>query len=296
MFTLLFAFTAYLYHNNTILLTALISGILIDTLFHLFFKKRFYDIKEENKNLRNQIIQLDNAINTQQRTLSYQIRMQVMGSMLGHLAHQWRQPLCAITTLSSSLSLYQEQGTLKESELNTTLKSIGTHACELSQTIDNFRILFHPKKEKEVFLLNEAFYCVYDLLKLDFQSHTIVLDVELEKIHVVGHKDIYMQIFMHLLQYLCTKLVLSKKKRKLICVKMYTKEHQNYLHFVSNQGEVSCDILHDLFTNTIYNQPLYITKTLINKELKGDIRANMLSFEHKHTSQKGIEFQISVTI
>ncbi len=61
-----------------------------------------------------------------------------MGEMVGMIAHQWRQPLNAISAAVIKVNVLNEIGTLTSEELNATFKFIQDMTQKMSVTISDF--------------------------------------------------------------------------------------------------------------------------------------------------------------
>jgi len=96
-------------------------------------------------------------IQQKERLLIQQSRMAQMGEMLSMIAHQWRQPLGAIssaifgiqTKLATGKYDHEESNEKLYKYLNTKHKRINEYVQFLSTTIDDFRNFFKPNKKKE---------------------------------------------------------------------------------------------------------------------------------------------------
>ena len=96
-------------------------------------------------------------IQQKERLLIQQSRMAQMGEMLSMIAHQWRQPLGAIssaifgiqTKLATGKYDHEESNEELYKYLNTKHKRINEYVQFLSTTIDDFRNFFKPNKKKE---------------------------------------------------------------------------------------------------------------------------------------------------
>ena len=72
-----------------------------------------------------------------------------MGEMISMIAHQWRQPLTAITATTNNLqikALIDEK--IDTQQLQEELELITNYSQHLSLTIDDFRNFFKPDKIK----------------------------------------------------------------------------------------------------------------------------------------------------
>jgi C4-dicarboxylate-specific signal transduction histidine kinase len=74
-------------------------------------------------------------------------KMVSMGEMIGNIAHQWRQPLSAISTLSTSIIAQKEFGIYDDNDLIKNMNSINDSSQYLSETINAFRDFLKDKKE-----------------------------------------------------------------------------------------------------------------------------------------------------
>lgn len=80
--------------------------------------------------------------------LKHQTRMAILGEMLNNIAHQWRQPLNAITIHLSGLKLKNELHLIKDEDINETANSVMKYANYLSNTIDDFRNFIQENQKK----------------------------------------------------------------------------------------------------------------------------------------------------
>ncbi|MEA3554311.1 MAG: hypothetical protein U9R39_07925 [Campylobacterota bacterium] len=60
-----------------------------------------------------------------------------LAELIHNIAHQWRQPLSAISTSSSGMQMQKELGILKDEEFNIFCESITNNTQYLSSTIEN---------------------------------------------------------------------------------------------------------------------------------------------------------------
>ena len=116
-------------------------------------------IKNELNEITNYCALIRDITNEKKRDkiIEEQIKMSSMGEMIGNIAHQWRQPLSVITTLSTGLQVMKENDMLDDKSFYTHLNQIENTAQYLSQTIDTFKNFLKDKKEyKEDILQNRV--------------------------------------------------------------------------------------------------------------------------------------------
>ena len=79
--------------------------------------------------------------------------MASMGDMIGNIAHQWRQPLTAISIASTGIVMQKKFGIFDETKLIDICNTINDNAQYLSTTIDDFKNFIKGNRKKEKFYL-----------------------------------------------------------------------------------------------------------------------------------------------
>ncbi len=121
----------------------------INALSHLIAQttQELVDINTQQSSL----IQYEVEKNRQKdQLLLQQSKLAQMGEMIGMIAHQWRQPLNAISAVASSLILKRQLDSLTNEILDEKLEDINGYVQHLSATIDDFRGFFKPDRRKEL--------------------------------------------------------------------------------------------------------------------------------------------------
>ena len=116
------------------------------------------NVIQKGKRLRIITMQDLTQIQQKERLLLQQSRMAQMGEMLSMIAHQWRQPLGAISSAIFGIQTKLATGKYDNQESNEELyqfldkkhKRINEYVQFLSTTIDDFRNFFKPDKKKEL--------------------------------------------------------------------------------------------------------------------------------------------------
>ena len=107
-----------------------------------------------------------------------QAKMVSMGEMIGNIAHQWRQPLSAITTNVSNIQISIELEEFDEQELAEALQTIDKQAKYLSETINTFRDFLKGDKEYGLFVLQDCIKTALDIIKATLESNYITVRQE----------------------------------------------------------------------------------------------------------------------
>jgi PAS domain S-box-containing protein len=103
-------------------------------------------LKNYTKDLEEQVkIEVEkNRIQDQQ--LQQQSRFAQMGEMISMIAHQWRQPLSAISVTASSLKINILMNDIDNSKFEKNVDLVLDYTQHLSRTIDDFRDFFKEDK------------------------------------------------------------------------------------------------------------------------------------------------------
>lgn len=110
-----------------------------------------------------------------------QSRYAQMGEMIAMIAHQWRQPLTAISARVNSLIFKTMMNEKIDNELFTKeLIYIGEYSQHLSQTINDFREFFKENKTKEKTTSQKIIQSTLDIVQISLEN---------QKIKVITHFD-----------------------------------------------------------------------------------------------------------
>ncbi len=131
------------------------------------------NITRDNRNMRISTLLDITELKQTQYQLIQQTRLAQMGEMISMIAHQWRQPLSAISATSGSLTLKARRNNLDNEIVMKLSKSITEYAQHLSTTIDDFRNFFKENKQKEEVALEEIVQSTLNIVKMSLANANI---------------------------------------------------------------------------------------------------------------------------
>ena len=210
----------------------------INNLLELKVKKEV----EKNRQKDNQMLQ--------------QSRLAQMGEMISMIAHQWRQPLTAISATAISIKLKSELNKFDKDYLLEQVSKIYEYVQHLSTTIDDFRDFFKPDKSKV-----ETNYCniiksVLDIIKVSIKNRNIELIMEVTcKTKFYLYDNELKQVVLNIIKNAEDALLENKTKDPYIKIKTINKDNNYILEISDNAGGVSEDIIDNIF------DPYFSTKT-----------------------------------
>ncbi|KJU85804.1 integral membrane sensor signal transduction histidine kinase [Candidatus Magnetobacterium bavaricum] len=141
-------------------------------------RQREDELREINRELEIRVDQEVIVRQQKEQLLIQQSRMAAMGEMIGAIAHQWRQPLNAISVLTMDFKDAYDYGELNREYITQMTNKINGQVMFMSDTINDFRKFMQPTKEKSAFNVSHA---IKDVLRLiSFMVNKDNLQIKLE--------------------------------------------------------------------------------------------------------------------
>ena len=132
--------------------------------------------------------------------LIQQSKLAELGNMIGAIAHQWKQPLNAVSLIAQELNDAYIHGELDRNELQTHIDQILKQVAFMSRTIDDFRSFYKPAKNKELFNPKTEVDRVIELLSI--QIGKLGIDIEIsgtQTLWVMGYPSEFKQVILNIL-------------------------------------------------------------------------------------------------
>lgn len=246
-------------------------------------EKKNLEIDTLNKNLETKVKEEIEKNKEKTSQLIHQSRLAQMGEMLSMIAHQWRQPLTAITATSNNLILRNMIDKVESKELDKELNLITNYTQHLSSTINDFKNFFKVDKERSTNTLEELTEKSLDIINNAIDSN----EIEIIKSYSCGknitlYSNEIQQVILNILKNAEDVLVERNIKSKKIYISTYCDEKYATLTINDNSGGIKEDIIDKIFDpyfSTKKNQEgtglgLYMSKTIINEHCNGKLYVN----------------------
>jgi len=111
----------------------------------------------------------------QEQILINQSRHAAMGEMIGNIAHQWRQPITAVSLILQNLEYDYRDGVLDADALHAYVARAREHIDHMSSTIDDFRRFFRPESTPSRFEIAQPVEEALKIVRDSFQARGIGL-------------------------------------------------------------------------------------------------------------------------
>ncbi len=192
----------------------------------------------------------------QQQLLIQQSKMAAMGEMLALIAHQWRQPLSTIHSITANLKIRAELNCLTREELEKTLTEIEQQSFYLNETITDFRNFLSPTKSKKIISLQEIVKNSLKLIgkSLEQSQVEVILKLESSLPQLSSHANELIQVLLNLLKNAQDALLAKPGGNKKIWIESGEDETHQWLKVRDNAGGIPLDIIELIFT------PYFTTK------------------------------------
>ena len=269
-----------------------IQTILDDNKEVLYYVASFLDITLQKE--------MESKLKEKEILLIQKSKMAAMGEMIENIAHQWRQPLSLISTVSSTLHLKKDLDmAISKDEECEQLNRIGDTVNYLSQTIDDFRSFFKEKKLKKNFLLEDCYKKVLNLMNSNFEATNIEVIENIENIEVETFENELIQVIMNILTNAKDVLISKDNEKKLIFIEIYKKNDKSIFSIKDNAGGIPKEIIGKIFEPYFTTKGdegtgigLHMSKEIIEKHMHGELRVENSTFDYKGKEYKGANFLI----
>jgi len=271
--------------------------------------KEFYALLKGH-NLKSKGLRLSSVIDItqlkqQEIVLLEQSKLVAMGEMIGNIAHQWRQPLSVISTISSGLLFQKEMGVFNEEKFEKGMNEITNMTQFLSQTIEDFRNFIKGDREKIIFNLKESVDNFLHLVEGSAKNNNIRIVIQIDKnITINGYKNELVQCLINIFNNAKDALKEKDDLTNLVIISAKKNEKDIIISIQDNAGGIPDDIITKIFepyfTTKHQSQGtglgLYMTHKLITQGANGSIQAVNKEFTFENKTYFGACFIITLPL
>ncbi len=276
------------------------------------------NLNELNKNLETRVKKEVEERRKKEQMLIQQSRIAAMGEMMGAIAHQWRQPLNAVSIILFGIKEAYEYNELNADYMEDTMQQAKIQLEYMSKTIDDFRNYFKPAKEKVLFQIKRT---AYEVLSMYFQqlrnssiacslnclTHNESFDNFLNKpslcedMEIRGFPNELKQVLLNLIHNARDAIIEMRQKdttnveKGMISINVDKDNGYVYISIRDNGGGVPEEIKDRIFDPYFSSKEegkgtgigLYMSKVIVEESLKGSLTVQNI--------EKGAEFTIKLS-
>ncbi|MEA2098799.1 MAG: ATP-binding protein [Campylobacterota bacterium] len=235
-----------------------------------------------SKNLHTQVQKQLKDIRMKDEQLLQQSKLAQMGDMVSMIAHQWRQPLNAISASSINLSLLSSMGMLEDTKVQEDSEFVQNQCQKMSATIDTFINFVKPSKESKEFNFKHTIDSIMDIMGAQLANHNIEVSIESidENLSMIGHEDLLEQVIINILANARDAFEDISIENKSIKIKIDSKGNIPIITIEDNAGGIPKNIADKIFNPYFTTKEqgkgtglgLYMSKDIMKKSFAGDLK------------------------
>lgn len=245
-------------------------------------KKKAQDaIMELNASLEKRVEEELTKNREKDHLLIQQSRLAAMGEMIHNIAHQWRQPLNALSIFMANIKDDYEYEELTKERLTDYLTKIKTLIQKMSSTIDDFRDFFRPDRESGDFDVCKAVEDAIFIMDASLRNNNITVNTNFtESIVISGFKNQLAQTILNILSNAKEAITSRKIDDGQINIEVRTEGKNAVITIVDNGGGIPEDVLPKVFDPYFSTKEsgsgigLYMSKMIIERNFKGFMTAD----------------------
>ena len=204
-----------------------------------------------------------------------------MGEMIGMIAHQWRQPLNAISATGINISLLSSMGKLEDDKIQESSEFIQKQCQNMSATIDTFMNFVKPAKESKVFQLTHTIESIMQIMGTQLSNHNIkvIVKVEHENAVIMGYEDLLEQVIINILSNARDAFEELECNDKFITITICAQKEPLCIMIEDNAGGIPKEIKEKIFNPYFTTKEqgkgtgigLFMSMDIMKKSFKGDL-------------------------
>jgi two-component system, NtrC family, sensor kinase len=243
-------------------------------------EERTRALEEINKTLDERVQHEILIRREQEQILIQQSRFAAMGEMIGNIAHQWRQPLNALSLLLQNVIFAYETGNLDKKLMDRVSTKGNLLISNMSTTIDDFRNFFKPNRIKAPFNIGEQLSKTLQMLQASLTEHQVSVECDIkEGLNVEGFGNEFSQVLLNIINNAKDALEERPIINKLIRIKGYCSGNDIIIEISDNAGGIPDDIMDKVFDPYFTTKEegkgtgigLYMSKVIIENNMQGKL-------------------------
>lgn len=175
----------------------------LDILLEIFldrYNEKQTALDQLNQNLEERITLQLKLARYFQKHYQQQAKMAAMGEMMDAVAHQWKQPLNALSMMSDMMKDDYKNGLIDQAYIDELGIATQTQIEHMVSTLSEFRNFFRPSQTKENFGVKRCIASVMVLVKDEFLNNNIQVDILSEQeILLYGNENEFKHLILNII-------------------------------------------------------------------------------------------------
>jgi len=243
-------------------------------------RQKTEQLEELNRTLVEKVREEVEKNREKDHLLILQSRQAAMGEMIGNIAHQWRQPLTAISLLVQDLGECYVYGDFSKEYLDTTIRNALNVIRHMSNTIDDFRNFFKQEKEKKAFSVGEVVTRSLSFIESSLRFNNIVVEVDVDDdLLAFGFPNEFSQALINIIGNAKEAFRERGTSEPLIRIQGSREGKRAVITITDNAGGISEQIIDKIFEPYFTTREmecgtglgLYMSKTIVENNMDGKL-------------------------
>ncbi len=241
-------------------------------------------------------VYLEKELREKEELMLSQSRNAAMGEMISMIAHQWRQPITAISMSANNIIADIDLEMFEEKEIKKIAENISSQTQFLSKTIDDFRNFFRKDKLPNEFEFKELIDELSSIMLASLKNNGIEFRIEDidGNLKLKTYKRELLQVLLNIVKNAKEALCEKDIENRYIDLKLVKVNDKFKLIISDNAGGIKEENLDKVFnayftTKDDFNGTglgLYMSKMIVEKHLNGSLKA--------YNNEEGAVFEIII--
>lgn len=250
-----------------------------------------------NESLEKRVRQEVERNRQKDQLVALQLRQSALGEMLANVAHQWRQPLSALSMLIYDLKAAFDNQELSRNYLERNVEQANTLMQQMSRILDDSRNFFQPQEHKQIFNLVDPVQKAIAYLAKPLEEAGIALQVDsVPELWIEGYINEIVQVVVNILKNAQEAIAETKPEDPCIRLQMEQEARHASIRIYNCGMHIPEELAEKIFDPyyTTWKKPgglglgLYIARIIVENNMDGK-----LSFENL---PQGVVFKISLPL
>ncbi|MBF0345351.1 MAG: PAS domain S-box protein [Nitrospirae bacterium] len=272
--------TSPIHINGKMVLFLIVTNITQQVLAEQEVKRKQEELEILNQTLEERVREETAKRLEREQMLIQQSKLAAMGEMLSMIAHQWRQPLSSITTIGGDLQVALMLDKFDKEGFYESLKKINDQAQYLSQTINDFRNFFNPKRRRENVWLKDVINQALGIMKNSLEHRSITVEIDCSLARAINtYTNEVTQVLLNLIKNAKDVAVERQTKSPKLTIKCRDNKDFQTMEIEDNSGGIAEDIIGKIFEPYFTTKDdsagtglgLYMSKMIIEKHCRGEL-------------------------
>lgn len=235
-------------------------------------------------------------ITEKNRQLAQKSKHAALGEMLGHIGHQWRQPLHTLSLAVQNIELQGALGTLDEALLKKQVALANQNISYMSNIIDDWRALLMSGSSRQEIDLKESVERAISMVAPIMESHLITIENRITApVPTMGFVNDLVQLTINVLLNAKDQLCMTEGQRVVLLSCREEPGDIVTVMFQDSAGGIPAHLLKRIFEPYVTTKDkadgtglgLYLCKQIAENLDEGKVWAENLAFEVNGTGHYG---------